>query len=605
MIEKVRIHEIAKELGITSRDVMKKALEINIEVKSAQSVVTMEQAESLSDFIMNGVRSQNVFIPTKTKASNSTFMKQISLSDIEFKLPNLIYNKISKTISTVTGEKHIPLDIQKNSIEIEIENLKSISKLHWSIPYKKGIYVIIAENGSGKSSLVISLAKLVQPSVLTNEFIGKGFEHSKIIYKFNNQTYIWDKQSRWLQSNSNISMPKLEGFFESSVHTGTRFKKINKNIKDIEVNKKKYKDIITAADIFIQDNMNYILYGDTKNNKKFSHLYHINVVRKRQSNDGKRSSFTTSFFALFLNSTYIKEYFFSTGEYFLLSLLKFINTFRNKDNKEVKLIIIDEIELSLHPLAQKRLMEKIEEFCELYNILFIFATHSLQIIENILPDNIHYLKNNNGLCDLQSPIYPSYLSSKLYTHTSFDYVLLVEDNLAKIYVEKLIRKNINQFTFSYVILPIGGWAKLYEMYSLNYQSKIYGSAKIKIIFDGDVKTIKEANVNKYNSIPKLFLPFKNIENIVVEYLKNNDDNFEKFFNSYVYTQKMIELNLSILNSTTEEIKNTFKKFVKEFAKYSSTTDEVATERIIEQIIKQNKIDEIYIKFEKDLLKFFS
>ncbi len=54
MIEKVRVHEIAKELGIASKDVVKKASDMGIEVKSAQSTVTMEQADSLMNFIMNG-----------------------------------------------------------------------------------------------------------------------------------------------------------------------------------------------------------------------------------------------------------------------------------------------------------------------------------------------------------------------------------------------------------------------------------------------------------------------------------------------------------------------------------------------------------------------
>jgi len=54
MIEKVRVHEIAKELGIASKDVLEKAKKIGFEVKSAQSVVTMEQAEKLANYIMNG-----------------------------------------------------------------------------------------------------------------------------------------------------------------------------------------------------------------------------------------------------------------------------------------------------------------------------------------------------------------------------------------------------------------------------------------------------------------------------------------------------------------------------------------------------------------------
>jgi translation initiation factor IF-2 len=54
MTEKVRVHEIAKELGIASKEVLEKAKKMGLEVKSAQSVVTMEQADGLANFIMNG-----------------------------------------------------------------------------------------------------------------------------------------------------------------------------------------------------------------------------------------------------------------------------------------------------------------------------------------------------------------------------------------------------------------------------------------------------------------------------------------------------------------------------------------------------------------------
>ena len=54
MTEKVRVHEIAKELGIASKDVLEKAKKMGLEVKSAQSVVTMEQAEGLANYIMSG-----------------------------------------------------------------------------------------------------------------------------------------------------------------------------------------------------------------------------------------------------------------------------------------------------------------------------------------------------------------------------------------------------------------------------------------------------------------------------------------------------------------------------------------------------------------------
>lgn len=54
MSDKVRVHEIAKELGITSKEVVDKAQGMGIEnLKTASSSVSMEEAERIMNFIMN------------------------------------------------------------------------------------------------------------------------------------------------------------------------------------------------------------------------------------------------------------------------------------------------------------------------------------------------------------------------------------------------------------------------------------------------------------------------------------------------------------------------------------------------------------------------
>ena len=561
MIEKVRVHEIAKELGIASKDVLEKAKELGLIVKSAQSICTMEQAEKIAEFIIN-----NDKIPPINKKSLN------------------IHYSSSKS--------------QFNNINLTIQNLKSIKELTWSIQYNKGVHAIIAENGTGKSSLIISLAKLVQPNIYSLEFIGKGYEDTRIIFNLNEDTYEWKKQPIWSLEQSKISMPKINGLFESSVHNGTRFKKIDTFQKEFDVDVQN--DNIIEADSFIQKNMNYILYGDTDNKRKFTNLYFIRATRRRKTNNSIKQV-EYRFYALKNDKTYIKEFFFSTGEYFLLSLIQFVFEFRNNINKSTSLIIIDEIELSLHPLAQKRLMEKVNEFAQEFNLLFIFATHSLQIIENLKPSCIHYLNNINGKCKIFNPIYPNYLSSKLYIHNSFDYVFLVEDDLAKQYLEKVIRKNLKKIHLSFIILPIGGWEKIYETYSLNSINKFYGSAKIQIVLDGDVTSIKEANTNKYKKIPKLFLPFLNIENLIVSYYQNNDK-FVDLINTYIFEDLNI-LDVEVQTSTTKDIKKTFKKIILEFSKYSQKSEEETVNIFIDFILEYNKEDEKYRKFEADICNF--
>ncbi len=53
-MDKVRIHEIASELGLKSKDVLEKAKEFGLKVKAPSSTVTFEEAEKLTDFIMSG-----------------------------------------------------------------------------------------------------------------------------------------------------------------------------------------------------------------------------------------------------------------------------------------------------------------------------------------------------------------------------------------------------------------------------------------------------------------------------------------------------------------------------------------------------------------------
>jgi len=75
MTEKVKVHEIATELGIASKDVVKKASDMGIEVKSANSSVTMEEAEKLANYIMNGEVAEAPKAPKKVavkKAKSDT-----------------------------------------------------------------------------------------------------------------------------------------------------------------------------------------------------------------------------------------------------------------------------------------------------------------------------------------------------------------------------------------------------------------------------------------------------------------------------------------------------------------------------------------------------
>lgn len=114
MTEKVRVHEIAKELGITSKDVVKKASEMGIEIKSASSSVSMEEAENLMNYIMNGEVAQAAApeIKKDVKSSSNTQKEEITSPKETNELQTNRSPKHSETPLKVETKEEIALEVK-------------------------------------------------------------------------------------------------------------------------------------------------------------------------------------------------------------------------------------------------------------------------------------------------------------------------------------------------------------------------------------------------------------------------------------------------------------------------------------------------------------
>lgn len=77
--ETVRINELAKELGLPSKEVVEKFAQIGVTGKTHSSTVTMEQINKLKDFIANGgkteVKKPKAFIVKKSKTAEPEVVK--------------------------------------------------------------------------------------------------------------------------------------------------------------------------------------------------------------------------------------------------------------------------------------------------------------------------------------------------------------------------------------------------------------------------------------------------------------------------------------------------------------------------------------------------
>ena len=122
MTDKVSVKEIADELGIASKDVLEKAKSMGIEVKAAQSKVTMEQAESIANFIMNGEDEKPAPKPKPTvvkKAKSETPKEEIA-SEPKTETPKSEAVKTEEVVETVIAKEETTVEtVAKEESKIE------------------------------------------------------------------------------------------------------------------------------------------------------------------------------------------------------------------------------------------------------------------------------------------------------------------------------------------------------------------------------------------------------------------------------------------------------------------------------------------------------
>ncbi|WP_310439581.1 translation initiation factor IF-2 [Sulfuricurvum sp.] len=89
MMDKVRVHEIAKELGINSKEVVDKAAAMGLNVKTASSSVSIEEAEQIMNYIMSGASTETT-APKSSLKTTSSEEPSITLSAVEESIPVLV-----------------------------------------------------------------------------------------------------------------------------------------------------------------------------------------------------------------------------------------------------------------------------------------------------------------------------------------------------------------------------------------------------------------------------------------------------------------------------------------------------------------------------------
>lgn len=436
------------------------------------------------------------------------------------------------------------------NLELSIKNIRNIKKADVSLPLEKGLYSLVGENGCGKSTLMLIMSLIVKTSSAHMLTIDDIDETSSICIVTDQGTDDWHYKNGKLTTgkfthvrakgatkrshSALVVSTHWPGFYEGSIFYGSRFDDFDR-IGDF-LNQPNYKDDLVEADPFVIETLGYILH----NNK----LYYKELFRIKNRSTAEQHGFKGIPYFAEYNGRIVSQFKMSSGECLLISLIDFINNLIVKGDRFSKfLFLIDEVELALHPGAIDRLLVFINDLIRNSDkqLVFYFSTHSAELIHKINPKNIYLVENNEGIINIINPCYPNYAIRNLYIPNGFDFILLVEDELTKAIVDKVIRTNNLSQSKLCCVLPAGGCT---QMLRLHYDMVTYntlGTGKhIISIYDGDVKD-EISKKKEYSTLPKCFLPIPSVEKYLKKKLVDSPDReFIKLIGDKYFNQRSLQ-----------------------------------------------------------------
>lgn len=430
---------------------------------------------------------------------------------------------------------------------MKINKIKSIESFEFDIPLIRGLYALTGANGTGKST-ILSCAATSFYNPLMYSYFGAPRNGTKIEFDFGDKKRtISSNRGRWFDAQGNLG---ITGFYEGSLIYGNRFKDVDfSRLKTLASVKK---DELIPASKFVIENLGAILQDDPSYYKNF---FLLKKDARKKYNLMKQPYYFES------NGVLINQLNMSTGENLLISILQSLEIRLVKGNYTdiPTLILLDEIELALHSSALRRLIHFLEEISNSHNFAVFFSTHSIELIRSINPQSIFYLhKHVDNTLELINPCYPVYatrnLESSNYGH---DYIVLVEDNLAKSIVDKILMKNQLLGNKRVLVIAVGGWTQVLRFaYDTIRSNLTLSTTQILIVLDRDIKEqvpgfLKAQHIGFSN--PPHFLPIKSLEKYLLDKLvKNVDQKLFRKLNDYVFQSRSLS---DMINKYLSDVKN--------------------------------------------------
>jgi len=351
--------------------------------------------------------------------------------------------------------------------------------------------------------------------------------------------------------------------------------------------------------------------------KDFTHINIQNFVHEEIKYIKKRGNFLTDKDGVDSNTI-------SSGEDNLLiiltaliSLKYYYKSIENKDKIVESMLLIDELDATLHPAFQLKLLKLFKDFSEKYKIQIFFTTHSFSLLEKAIEDKekqikIIYLKDNIENIELAENLtinkLKNFLKNSLEEKIPNNFIpIFSEDREARLFIEKILdylenNKIIKNKSVYYLININMGAEQICNL----FKDKIMNVEKLGsvAILDGDKFSDKEIN-SRIICLPGK----KSIEELFFKYSKdlfeNDIKNFwqDSFLEDNGYTRVWYRDNILV---SIEQIDETAKKSNKDKRKinkkiFNNENYFPFFNKVIDFWIKDEKNEKVLKLFIKDFI----
>lgn len=344
-------------------------------------------------------------------------------------------------------------------MKLTLKNIKGITELNFEMP-GPGVWIVTGLNGSGKSSLFAAIYRTSSATAFQKYFRTGALQSAidryadaEILYELPQGAVSYKYGGhRWRPTPNR----QAQLFANAPPYPDIRF--VEANAERIEPFPDEISDRrrIKACSAELCNFMSGVL-----NDTKWLNLKYVNT---------KRGNSLRAYLIPYQSGSrthYYSEKSFSLGELCVLKL-----AIRMLDIGAGGLVLVDEVEMALHPQAQVRLLQQIQGIARNKGLTVLFSTHSATLIKSVQRSHLIYLfKDGSGVVRSVGHPFPALVLGDLaYSDEMLcDLIFYVEDQQARIYLEGIIGIYIANFHQDqakrplYRIVPVGGWAQVIEM----------------------------------------------------------------------------------------------------------------------------------------------